>query len=148
MKFQPAQHDLARPRLSEVGSVSADGRLATHDPMRAVVVLLSAADPLYLLWAIHVAISLSELIKALRRRMRGAVTARGASGELDRRLGLRGLPTPILYHQRDTLRLTGKNQVRFVKMDLISAPIVRPHAPSARIAKSLAPWHTQRNVAS
>ncbi|WP_342724097.1 hypothetical protein AAFG07_34185 [Bradyrhizobium sp. B097] len=112
------------------------------------MVLLSAADPLYSLWAMHVAIFLSELIKALRRRMRGAVTARGASDELNGRLGLRGQPTPILCHQHDTFRLTGKNQVRLVKIDRISAPIVRPHAPSACIAKSLASWHIQRNVAS
>ncbi|WP_342709637.1 hypothetical protein AAFG13_35050 [Bradyrhizobium sp. B124] len=142
MKFQAAQHDLARPGPSEVRSVTADGPPATHDSMRAVVVLLSAADPLYSplysLWAIHVAISLSELIKALRRRMRGAVTARGASGELDGRLGLRDPPTPVLCHQHDTLRPTGKNQVRLVKIDRISAPIVRPHALGACIAKSIA----------
>ncbi|SDG83528.1 hypothetical protein SAMN05216338_1003145 [Bradyrhizobium sp. Rc2d] len=146
MKLQPAQHGLARPAPSDVEGVSVDARLAAHAPVRAAVMPLSAADPLYLLRIIQLAFFLPEMVKAFRKQ--GAVPAGGVGGELVGRLGLRGPSTPSLCHRRDTLRLIGKRPVRLVTIDHISVPIVRPHAGSTAVGKCIASRYSQRNVAS
>ncbi|MTV19087.1 MULTISPECIES: hypothetical protein [Bradyrhizobium] len=148
MKFQPAQHDLARPALSEVERANAGAHLAAQDPRRWGVELPSAAGPVNSLWANHVANALSEHIKAHRRPMQGSATARGAGGELGGRLGLRGPPTQIECHQRGTLRRVGKSQIRLIKIDRISAPIVGPHAGGDCTADSIASRQAPWNVAS
>jgi hypothetical protein len=139
MKFQPAQHDLARPALSEVARANAGAHLTAQDP---------GSWGVELLWANHVANALSEQIKAHRRPMQGGATARGAGSELGGRLGLRGPPTQIECHQRGTLRRVGKSQIRLVKVDRISAPIVGPHAGGDCTADSIASRRAPRNFAS
>ncbi|KRP99733.1 hypothetical protein AOQ73_19580 [Bradyrhizobium pachyrhizi] len=148
MKFQPAQHDLARPGLSEVERAGGDAHLAGQDPGKKGVELPSAAGPLYSRWAIHVATSLSEQIKALRLPVQRVVIARGAGGAPGGRLGLRGPPRPVECPQRATLRLVGKSQVRLDKIAPMSASIVRPQAGTAWIANSIAIRHVHRNVGS
>ncbi|VIO68676.1 hypothetical protein CI1B_23000 [Bradyrhizobium ivorense] len=148
MNFQPAKHDLARPALSEVESVGVHAHLATQDPGRWGVELPSAAGPVYSLRANHVAIALSEQIKAHPRPVQGVVTARSAGGGLGGRLGLRGPPTQIERHQRGTLRRVGKSQIRLVKIDRISAPIVGSHAGGDCTADGISSRPAPRNVAS
>ncbi|MGY3443065.1 hypothetical protein [Bradyrhizobium sp. USDA 4473] len=148
MKFQPAQHDLARPGLSEVERVGAHDQVARQDPGKGGVELPSAAGPLYSSWAIHVATALSERIKALGLPVQWVVTARGARSAPGRRLGQRGLPKPIECPQRGPLCLVGKSRVRLVKIAPASASIIRPQADSAWIANSIATPHVHRNVAS
>ncbi|MDA9465076.1 hypothetical protein [Bradyrhizobium sp. CCBAU 53415] len=148
MKLQPAQHDLARPGPSEVKSVSIDAHPAAHAPVRAAVMPLSAADPLYLLRIIQLAFVLPEMVKAFRQRMLGAVPACGIGGELVGRLGLHGFSTPILCQRHDTLRLIGKRPVRLVTIDRILVPVVRPHAGSTWVGKCIASRYTKRNIAS
>ncbi|MHC6153055.1 hypothetical protein ACVSQB_14770 [Bradyrhizobium elkanii] len=148
MKFQPAQHDLARHALSEAERANADAHLAAQDPGRPGVELPSAAGPVNSLWANHVAVALSEQIKAHRRPMQGGATARSDGSELGGRLGLRGPPTQIECHRRSTLRRVGKSQIRLVKIDRISAPIVGPHAGGDCTADSVASRQAPRNVAS
>lgn len=145
MKFQPAQHNLARRGLPGAESASAAECLAAPDPVRATLVLLPAADQPFSLRLIHVAISLPELITALWRSLQGAVRSRDALGE---RYGLRGTPTPIPCHQHDRLRLIAKSQVCLVQIYRIWAAIARPLAGSACVAKSIAVRHTQRDIAS
>ncbi|MGY3033667.1 hypothetical protein ACVIIV_002837 [Bradyrhizobium sp. USDA 4354] len=146
MKLQPAQYGLARP--APVEGVSVDARLAAHAPVRAAVMPLSAGDRLHLLRIIQLAFFVPEMIKAFRQRMQGAVPAGGVGGELVGRLGLRGPSTPSLCHRNDTLRLIGKRSVRLVTIDRISVPIVRPHAGSTSVGKSIASRYSRRNVAS
>ncbi|MEK9282130.1 MULTISPECIES: hypothetical protein [unclassified Bradyrhizobium] len=148
MKLQPAQHRLARPAPSDVESVGVDARLVAHAPVRAAVMPQSAADPLYLLRIIQPAFFRPEMVKAFRRRMQGAVPARGVGGELVEWLGLPGPSTPILCHRHDKLRLIGKRPVRLVTINRISVPMVRPHAGSACVGKCIASRYSQRNIAS
>ncbi|NEU98087.1 hypothetical protein [Bradyrhizobium uaiense] len=74
MKFQPARHDLA-PCPSEVESISAHARLATHASASAPEVLLTVAA-MHSLRAVHVALSHPELIKALIDQGFSALRAR------------------------------------------------------------------------
>ncbi|MGY4157721.1 hypothetical protein ACVINW_003563 [Bradyrhizobium sp. USDA 4461] len=148
MKCQPAQHDLARPGLSEVERMGAHDQVAGQDPGKGGVELPPAAGPLYSSWAIHVATALSERIKALGLPMQWVVTAPGAGGAPGGRLGQRGLPKPIEFSQRGPLCLVGKSRVRLVKIAPVSASIVRPQAGSAWIANGIASPHIHRNVAS
>ncbi|QOZ66427.1 hypothetical protein SAMN05192541_109119 [Bradyrhizobium arachidis] len=147
MKLQPAQHGLARPAPSDAERVSVDARLVAHAPVKAAVMPLPAADPTYLLRIIQVAFLLSEMVKTFRRRRQGAVPARAVSGELVEWLDPRGPSTPILTRRHDTLRLIGRRPVRFVAMDRISVPRVRPHAGSACVGKCIASRCSQRNIA-
>lgn len=147
MKLQPAQHGLARPAPSDVEGVSVDGRPVAHAPVRSAVMPQSAADPLYILRIIQPAF-FPEMVKAFRRRMRGAVPARGVGGELVEWLGLRGPSTPILCHRHHTLRLIARRPVRLVTIDRILVPMVRSHAGSACVGKCIASRYSQRNIAS
>ncbi|MHC2332001.1 thioredoxin domain-containing protein [Bradyrhizobium sp. USDA 4454] len=122
MKFQPARYDVG-PCPSEVESISAHARLVMHASPSAPEVLLKV-DAVYSLRAVHVALSLPELIKALRRCVRGAVPAHALAGKLVGRLGPRRRSTLIWCHRHDTLGLIGRRLVRLVKIDRIVAPIV------------------------
>ncbi len=147
MKLQPTQHGLARPAPFDVEGVSVDARLVANAPVRAAVMPLPVADPLYLLRIIHVAFLLPEMVNSFRRRRQGAVPARGVGGELVEWLGLRAPSTLILGQRHDTLRLIGRRPVRFIAIDRISVPMVRPHAGSACVGKCIASRSSQRIIA-
>ncbi|WP_164936943.1 hypothetical protein [Bradyrhizobium vignae] len=147
MKLQPTQHGLARPAPFDVEGVSVDARLVANAPVMAAVMPLPVANPLYLLRIIHVAFLLPEMVNTFRRRRQGAVPARGVGRELVEWLGLRGSSTPILCKRQDTLRLIGRSPVRFIAIDRISVPMVRPHAGSACVGKCIASRYSQRNIA-
>ncbi|PJG53492.1 hypothetical protein CVM73_20115 [Bradyrhizobium forestalis] len=118
MKLQPSKHGLARPAWYDVEGVSVDARLVVHAPVRTAVMQLPAADPLYLLRIIHVALLLPKMVKAFRRRLQGAVPARGVGGELVGWLGR------------------------------VPVPMVRPHAGNACVGKCIASRCSQRIIAS
>ncbi|MGY4182760.1 hypothetical protein ACVIHH_008051 [Bradyrhizobium sp. USDA 4518] len=128
MKFQPARHDLA-PCPSEVESISAHARLATHASASAPEVLLAVAA-VHSLRAVHVALSLPELIKAFRRCVQSAGPAHALAGKLVGRLGPRRRSTPVLCHRHDTLCLIGRRLDRLVKIDRIVVSIVWLYAGS------------------
>ncbi|PAY03350.1 MULTISPECIES: hypothetical protein [Bradyrhizobium] len=128
MKFQPARHDLA-PCPSEVESINAHARLATHASASAPEVVLAVAA-MHSLRAVHVALSFPELIKAFRRCVQGAGPAHALAGKLVGRLGPRRRSTAILCHRHGTLCLIGRRLVRLVKIDRIVVPIVWLYAGS------------------
>ncbi|MGY4399495.1 hypothetical protein [Bradyrhizobium sp. USDA 3315] len=148
MKFHPVQHDLPWPGLSDVERAGADAPLAAENPGTGGAALLPAANPPHSLWAIHVAIGLSEWIRPFRPRVRRAVTARGAGDEPGGRRSLLGSQTPIECHQQGTRRQILTRLVRLPKIDRTLAPTARPRAGGARIAKSTASRHAQRKAAS
>ncbi|MCC8971107.1 hypothetical protein [Bradyrhizobium brasilense] len=128
MKFQPARYDLGSCP-SEVESISMHARLVTHASPSAPEVLLTL-NAVHSLRAVHVAFSLPELIKALRRCVQGAVPAHALAGKLVGRLGPRRRSTLIWCHRHDTLGLIGRRLVRLVKIDRIVVPIVWLYAGS------------------
>ncbi|MGY4473911.1 hypothetical protein [Bradyrhizobium sp. USDA 3364] len=133
MKFQPARHDLATCP-SEVESISAHARLATHASASAPEVLLAVAA-MHSLRAVHVALSLPELIKALIDQGFSALRARRrACACVDWKAGRKTRPASSidanLCHRHDTLCLIGRRLVRLVKMNRIVVPIVWLYAGS------------------
>ncbi|MGY3532975.1 hypothetical protein ACVILK_003435 [Bradyrhizobium embrapense] len=128
MKFQPARYNLG-PCPSEVESISAHARLVTHPSPSAPEVLLTV-DAVHSLRGVYVALSLPELIKALRRCVQGAVPAHALAGKLVGRLGPRRRSTLIWCHRHDTLDLIVRRLGRLVKIDRIVLPIVWLYAGS------------------
>ncbi|MGY2985968.1 hypothetical protein ACVI1L_004522 [Bradyrhizobium sp. USDA 4516] len=128
MKFKLARHDLA-PCPSEVESVGADARLVTHASASTPEVPL-AVDAVHSLRAVHLALSLPELIKAFRRCVQSTGPAHALAGKLVGRLGPRRRLTPILCHRHDTLCLIGRRLDRLVRIDRIVVPIIWLYAGS------------------
>jgi hydrogenase-1 operon protein HyaE len=143
MEFLEGKRDLPRHGLPEVQAGNVDAFLAAADGAGAVAVLLSAGDPVRWPEAIDVAIVLPELIDAFQGRLRGAVIARAAEGELGQRFGVRVQPTLIFCSKGETLGLIGKIQDWPVYIDRISKLLDRPRLSGASVVKSIIPQHTQ-----
>ena len=143
MEFLEEKRDLPRHGLPEVQAGNVDAFLAAADGAGAVAVLLSAGDPVRWPEAIDVAIVLPELIDAFQGRLRGAVIARAAEGELGQRFGVRVQPTLIFHSKGETLGLIGKIQDWPVYIDRISKLLDRPRLSGASVVKSIIPRHTQ-----
>ena len=146
MEFQTGKHDLARRGLPEVDATTVDQFLKLVDGAGAVSVLLSAGDPVRFPEAIDVAVVLPELIDAFQGRLRGAVIARSAEGELGTRFGVRVQPTLILVAKGETLGLIAKIQDWSVYVDRITRLLARPRGQSAAVAVTIIPQHRAQGV--
>lgn len=146
MEFQQGKHELARRGLPEVDATTVDPFLAAVDEAGAVAVLLSAGDPKRFPEAIDVAVVLPELIDAFQGRLRGAVIARGAEGELGQRFGVRVQPTLIFVAKGETLGLIAKIQDWSVYTDRIVKLIDRPRGHSAAVVTTIIPQHRAQGI--
>ncbi|MGQ0682330.1 hydrogenase accessory protein [Bradyrhizobium sp.] len=146
MEFQEGKHNLVRRGLPEVDVDNVDAFIARAGNAGAVAVLLSAGDPARWPEAIDVAVVLPELIDAFGGRLRGAVIAREAEGELGKRFGVRVQPSLILCRGSETLGLIAKIQDWSVYVDRISKLIDRPHSGGAAVVKTIIPQHVGREI--